>query len=58
MTTYYYLLEQIDGTWHIAFGDYNKDLVKDEAECLDNKTKIVKCYEDTDTNEILATFNK
>jgi len=59
MRTYYFLFELIDGKYHFAFGDYNKDLVKDEAACLDNKTKLVRGWdEETDINEILADLNK
>lgn len=58
MMTYYFLFELIDGQYHFAFGDYDKDLVKEEAACLDNKTKMVRGYEETDINEILADLNK
>ena len=53
---YYYLLEQINGEWHLAFGDYDRDAVKDEAEYIDNKTKIVSAREDSDIQSIINSI--
>lgn len=58
MMTYYFLFELIDGQYHFAFGDYDKDLVKEDAELSPYKTKMVRGYEETDINEILADLNK
>jgi len=56
MKAYYYLLENIDGDWHLAFGDFDKELVKDEAETIDNKTKIVRADSNAKIADIIAAL--
>lgn len=53
METYYYLLEKIDGEWHLSFGDYDLETVKDEAETIDNKTKIVTSIANANIHSII-----
>ena len=53
MKNYYYLLEKIDGDWHVSFGDYDLETVKDEAETIDNKTKIVTAVENANIHSII-----
>lgn len=54
---YYYLFEQIDNTWHYAFGDFDRDVVKDEAAEMDNKTYIYRALVTADVQAMADALN-
>lgn len=52
MAKYFYLLEKVDnGGWAVAFGDYDKSVVDDEADAyhqsgfLKKNLKIISCQD-------------
>lgn len=61
MGKYYYIAftKDLDGNWSDEYAGYNKQEVKDDCECTDNKFKIFKVLDDQKTiQEFLHSKNE